>query len=360
MFSKCLVGGCGANGFRIHGRDATVGLLLACEAGSNRGWGFRDDTILGTTYVACHGEANRGFGINGNFDAWCEYSTSGVANSSVFLNCYSEGGINELGFAVQCIGGPLSLPQFQLHRDGSQGISSSIGPANQVSGMPLTFANTSGTDQTSIEFGQRRAAGFDGVVLNFNTPEFTDYNILRWDAPSGWWQLNNSSPNGRISIQWPTTVGDPRRVAPLFANGIFFGTATAKGAGGASKALINHSSASAVPTDGTYEISDIVWNNAVTPGGDLGWVCTTAGTQGTLAGVTGDITIGTTTLRLSDTKEITPWQYIRIAGVSGVKQITTRAAGGVMEIDTAADATVVAGVVGFSAAVFKSCGTVAS
>ena len=201
QITACRVGGNGKNGIRIHGRDATVGLVSCCSAGNNHGWGFRDDTVVGTTYVACHGEANRGFGIDGNFDEWCEYSTSGVANSSMFLSCYCEGRINELGFAVQCIGGPLSQISFQLHQDGSQAVSANIG-RRAVSGMPLSFANTTGTDDTLVEFGQRWD-GFDGAVFNFAVPGFTDYNILRWDAASGWWQINNSSPNGRVSIQLP-------------------------------------------------------------------------------------------------------------------------------------------------------------
>ena len=53
------------------------------------------------------------------------------------------------------------------------------------------------------------------------------------------------------------------------------------------------------------------------------------------------------------------WQYITIAGVSGIKQIITHPVGLVIEIDTVANATVVAAAVDFSNAVFKSCGAVA-
>lgn len=40
---------------------------------------------------------------------------------------------------------------------------------------------------------------------------------------------------------------------------------------------------SAVPTDVAqyYQVGDIVWNNAPTAGGKIGWVCTTAGYGGT-------------------------------------------------------------------------------
>jgi hypothetical protein len=42
-----------------------------------------------------------------------------------------------------------------------------------------------------------------------------------------------------------------------------------------------HIDSSAVPTTGTWSLGDIVYNNAPTAGGFLGWVCTTAGTPGT-------------------------------------------------------------------------------
>ena len=37
----------------------------------------------------------------------------------------------------------------------------------------------------------------------------------------------------------------------------------------------------AAPTDGTWQVGDIVWNTSATAGGTVGWICTTAGTPGT-------------------------------------------------------------------------------
>src|SRR5262245_6842508 len=41
----------------------------------------------------------------------------------------------------------------------------------------------------------------------------------------GWKGLNNSSATGRTSIGLPTTISRPRRIVPLFSNGIFYGDA---------------------------------------------------------------------------------------------------------------------------------------
>lgn len=39
--------------------------------------------------------------------------------------------------------------------------------------------------------------------------------------------------------------------------------------------------APAAPTTGTWVVRDVVWHSSPTPGGNVGWVCTTAGTPGT-------------------------------------------------------------------------------
>jgi hypothetical protein len=275
-FDKCIVSQCGKNGIFIRGGDATVGLIVNCTSTINYGWGYRDETI-GNTYVACHGEANRGF--SGNGAQWCEYSADiRTKNSSTFIGCYAEGSFNELAESCLIIGNSLSLPQFQKHQDGSQGYSGSIGPGNAVSGMPLSFLNTAGPDQTLIEFGSQGNKGVDGVVLNFTTPgRASDYNSLRWNDVTGWWGLHNSSPNGRTSIQFPTTISAPRHIAPLFEHGIFYGKALTTGDSGASAALVSHTSADAPPAAGVWEVGDIIWNSAPRPGKSIGWVCTTAG-----------------------------------------------------------------------------------
>jgi hypothetical protein len=355
QITKCRVGANGKNGIFIRGNDSTVGLVQCCTCSINYGWGYRDETFVGTTYVACHGEANRGFSEDGVL--WSEYSTGNTSNSSVFFGCYAEGPYNELGDNVLIVGGPLSLPQFQLHQDGSPGLSASIAAGNSISGQPLKFENNSGPEQTLIEFGCRSNIGVDGVVLDFSTPTHTDYNRLQWNNTTGWWNLNNSSPNSRISIQFPTTVAAPRNVAPLFTNGIFYGAALPLGAG-ASAALISHSSGSAIPTSGTWEKGDVIWNSTPAKGAAIGWACVTKGTLGTLAGVTGSISNGSAALTVSSAADLAKWQYITIAGVSGSKQIIG-ISGLVITLDSAADSTIVAAAVAFDdAAVFEPFGNV--
>ena len=117
----------------------------------------------------------------------------------------------------------------------------------------------------------------------------------------------------------------------------------------------------AIPTSSTYLIGDIVENNAPTPGGYLGWVCTTAGTMGTLnsGATTGGITSGTAALVVNSATGLHTGQNITIAGVTGVK-IITAISGLNVTINSNASATVVAAAVAFSPAVFKTFGAISA
>lgn len=113
--------------------------------------------------------------------------------------------------------------------------------------------------------------------------------------------------------------------------------------------------ASAVPTVGTHNLSDRFVNAVPTVGQPKGWVCTVAGTFGTLAGVTGSITSGTKTLTVNDATGIEYGMYITIVGVSGVKRVTG-VSGLNIQIDTAAGATVTGAAVAYQAPTLVSEG----
>ena len=350
QFTKCIVSHCGGDGFRTLGTDANVGLISCCTATVNYGWGFFDESVGGNTYVACHGEGNKGYG-DGIVNR--DYKTPEGPNSnySVFVSCYSEVAQNEVAYPSLILGGALS----QNNVKGAF----SIDHTGRISGQPLHYSNSQ-TIVERIEFGQPK--GDHPGVLNFALST-GDYNLLRYDASSGWWTLDNSAP-GNASIRIPTTVVRPRRTAPLFANGIFFGSARALGAG-ASAALINHIAGSDVPASGTWETGDVVWNSAPVPGNAVGWVCTSFGTQGNLGGaVFGEIDINDdpTLVTVTDATNLEQWQYIKIDGVSGVKQIVSDPAHpairSTIRIDSPADATVTRAAITWVAPTFSTFGSI--
>jgi hypothetical protein len=320
LIEKCSVGGCGGDGIHTLGSDANVGLISCCNSVANAGWGFFDETT-GNTYVACQGEGNLGYDVG--FER--SYKAPGLGpgtNTSVFLSCYTEGPAkNELDYPVMVIGGDLADEAANI------GEAFSLGQGGRVSNHLLYYVNEQGPETVQIEFGQPRNERLGGV-LNFFLPNRADPNVIRYNADTGWWGLNNSTDHSRPCFRFPTTVAAPRRVAPLFENGIYYGTATVLGDVRASKALTNHIGGTGIPsphtTGGTWEVGDVVWNSAPVPGGPIGWICTTAGTEDAeLVGVTCSVdAMDGTKLTLNVLPgSLARWQYITIAGVAGVYRI---------------------------------------
>jgi hypothetical protein len=185
----------------------------------------------------------------------------------------------------------------------------------------FVYDNARGTVETRLELGQTDASL---GTLNFALPAQTvggmpilDSNVLRFDPTTGWWGIDNVSP-GRTSIRFPTTVVAPRQIAPLFENGIFYGSPAALTSAGptASQSITNHIGRTGVPTSGTWEVGDIVWNTAPVPAGPIGWVCTTAGTNdAALVGVTADVDATGLIVTLSSVANIAQWQYVTVDGI---------------------------------------------
>lgn len=117
--------------------------------------------------------------------------------------------------------------------------------------------------------------------------------------------------------------------------------------------------ARSVPSTGTWLRGWLVWNDATSAGGWVGWSCVQSGTFGTLNGgaTTGSISSASDSLTVSTATGLVVGQYITIAGVSGVKRITD-IAGTTVTLDSAANATVSGAAVAFSAPVFKGFGEI--
>ncbi len=73
------------HGFFTSEADANAGVFMLCDASSNNGWGFYEDSKLGNTYVGCHANGN----LLGSF---INEGDGGSSNSSVYIGCYIEGG----------------------------------------------------------------------------------------------------------------------------------------------------------------------------------------------------------------------------------------------------------------------------
>lgn len=81
-----------------------------------------------------------------------------------------------------------------------------------------------------------------------------------------------------------------------------------------------------VDPTGTFDRAERFYNNTPAAGGNIGWVCITAGTLGTLngSGTTGTIKNGATALVVNSLTDLKIGDYITIAGVSGTKQVVSK------------------------------------
>ena len=73
------------HGFFTSEADANAGAFMLCDASSNNGWGFYEDSKLGNTYYSCHANGN----LLGSF---INEAGGGSSNSSVYIGCYIESG----------------------------------------------------------------------------------------------------------------------------------------------------------------------------------------------------------------------------------------------------------------------------
>jgi hypothetical protein len=332
VLRECNVARNGGDGIHVRGGDATVGHITSCQSRVNYGYGFRDNTAGTSLYSMCHGALNTGY--TGNVGVSADYKTDGGSNGTVFLQCYTESGANEVSGAALVIGGGLSQSSYNT------GTACLIGPRGDIAGSPLSFEKPTGSILSSIHFGQRTG---DPGVLTFELsaahdeglPDVVDWARVGYEATFGWWSVESSSStdsstNSSRTLRLPTSVTRPRRTAPLFENGIFYGQPLElrdeRGVAAdplASRALTNHIGRSAIPVDGTWEKGDVVWNTDPVPGGPIGWVCVAAGTcdNSPEMRTSSSIAAGVATVKVDDPNPLRQWQYITIAGLEGIYQI---------------------------------------
>jgi len=115
----------------------------------------------------------------------------------------------------------------------------------------------------------------------------------------------------------------------------------------------------AAPTTNTWNKGQKVYTWNLIPNGYLGWICTTAGTMGTLNAnaTTGSITTGINTLTVNSVTGLSMGCKLAISGIVGQKTVTA-VNGLVVTLDSNADATVTNASVTFSPAVWKGFGLI--
>ena len=228
----------------------------------------------------------------------------------------SETNGNRVKWPATALGGALSYPQANLSiTDDPAHAPFTMNPTGQISNTVKTFP----INDSFLQFG---TVTNEGHMLGLNDP--SGWSGLKFESDTGWWTFDNVYAKW---MQWPTTVTLHRHRVPLFPGGFFFGSAVM--GDDASKSLVRHDIGDGIPMLETWEKGDIVWNRAPALGEPIGWACLTAGTNGTMTGitVTANVAKGADRVPLSDTlgasqpQYIAKWQYVSFEGVDGVHQI---------------------------------------
>jgi len=262
--------GNGGHGFFIDGADANAGILTMCSARGNVGDGFRDSSFLGNTFIACHAEDNGGF----------SYLTEDVNARSTFIGCYSEGGGGAISIGRSCniFGGLLNSG---IVSDGGFSIRGGV-----ADGRLQGNVSDATPDTPTYQLGNT-AVGQPGYLISFfNTLDASAGQGFRYDpAASGYTYANTSrthllftQANPSASYVAGQSAGGrgAYQTNSLFINSFYLGDGTGFGGG---ERLISYGAAA--PSTGAHARGEVVYNNAPSSGGFVGWVCTAGGTPGT-------------------------------------------------------------------------------
>jgi hypothetical protein len=315
------------SGFYFSGQDANVITVIKCSAGSNGWYGFWDDSFLGNNFISCHSASNgRGGGLTTgvdpcicyhggitygvvphyeqvtyplpgatvpgtNADVWCPivntasadnwvsggkycpggpYCNTNLNARSVWLGCYAETtaymwyvGASSSAVLGGLNGGYIVGPSYQKQGNIiANGVSTSANPAPGVACDPF-FTTNWGTDasggqvvrsftgSTSANQGWREQLVYPTGDVNFyyGTGGLSSYRIT---GPQTTWDFGCGTPKALVfsvpSLALSSTGADGVKIE--------YGTGIPNRPAGKGW---------------------IIFNSNPVPGGNVGWVCTTAG-----------------------------------------------------------------------------------
>jgi hypothetical protein len=249
-------------GYAAFGGDSSNCTLIGVDCSLNGNWGFNESSTYGSTFLSCHTRDNGELGTGGGYTS---------DNASVYVGCYTEGGspsdnvIDAPGIVVRPIG-----------------VDENDGDAVQIESSGSDLYNSGGG------FRCLTAMDLDGGVIEIGSGQAGEKILMDSDGdPLKTWKAFYTS--GADEIQWRYgTAGT------LGAEGAFAwpGVDSDRGTAGyirvnqglligAAGSAIVHKNGTAAPSTGTWKRGDKVFSTTPSSSGNVGWVCTAAGTPGT-------------------------------------------------------------------------------
>jgi hypothetical protein len=253
----------GGAGFRISGNDANQIQLSDCHAQGNTGWGFDDDSLIGSVYLTPLTESNTAGG----------FRTVRAASPSLYLGGNPEGQTLDLDASCDVLGGAMgqSVGAGAFTMSGGIAQSLPIRHLNSVGGTPVGAQLGSTSARVALAFGASGGENYATWKLVYNPGGSTD---------TGTWGYVASGSSSTIFLAWPDpNVRQGRLYAAEFPRGIVIGEQDVVGS--MSKLI---TTGTAAPASGTWVQSDLVISRSLTSAAvPYQWVCTTAGAPGTWA-----------------------------------------------------------------------------
>lgn len=315
----------GRDGLYVKGADVNAGVGINLDVSNNQGWGIRDESFLGNTYLACHAQ-NNGLGgayvhyAGGHYSVMpgkaVQASTTTPGTDETIWNYLGPGGefvglpnwtsgVSTVEGGAYCSLNVNAQTSFiGCYSEGGQAPSHLQAPATSQGGLHAAgFTNAStGVRFGGISAGFGRAFGATGSLVSIRTYEdeplyvtagsaaetgdlFTVQHDTLWPQISGLklngndivWKYGYSAGTEAFYITGPLTVFTGGRDASV-PNAFVTGPRFFLGSGGDAR---NITYGTAAPTTGYHSRGEIVFHNAPSAGAKIGWVCTTAGTPGT-------------------------------------------------------------------------------
>jgi hypothetical protein len=320
----------------VRGTDANTGLVYRATSYANGRAGITDMSFLGNTYLGCNTWGNGNGTAAGNTGGMSSvvshggnlyqaaYANVGIYNETsgpqLALLVATTPGTNEAVWKLIGAGAPSDeFPAWQsgqasgfyfyggCFRQGNTGRSVWMGCSSGTDEAGVVMANgfaiNIGGDQPLFNYGAQINAtdggtlkmpslyaathpahvwlcdGSGGNVLAFSN--VANNSAARWRLGFSGGDLKlifqNYSPNTPLTISGEDTAlnfgtGSPIPYMFVAERGIVIG------AGNNGR---RHNTLTAAPTTGEWARGDIVYNRSPSAGGNVGWICVTAGTPGT-------------------------------------------------------------------------------
>lgn len=247
-----------ANGVWAEGTDVNGGLIDQVTSTSNRLYGFKENSFLGNTYLACHTSANA-------FGAY--YAGNNTGYNTAFISCYSEGGQPA---------SPILWPAVVMGGDHGAGI---VGTGRITEGAK-SFTQQGNTNRQTVSLGANGQSTIDqGLFLSASNEAIQAsraYNqYLDPLTGSVFAYFGTSSANRIFHFTGPFTNQKFGRstgqVNAAYFDHFFVGNGIAN-----ARLFTN---ATTMPTSGEYAKGDFVMNsNPNATSGIFGWYRITTGT----------------------------------------------------------------------------------